>query len=172
MRNIPFMIATGFIACFLLAAPAHAEEVSRAQIKGLDEQVQEIKSDVIAIAAELNQLEEKLLFPSQTQVAVFVSLAKGEEFRVDSLEVRLDGETVATHLYTFKELEALQNGGVQRIYTGNLRTGSHNMHVLLKGKAVGGSHFERSGTFGIQKDVGPAFVEIVLAKQSIGFQDR
>lgn len=156
----------------LLILPANAEGVSRAQIKGLDEQVQEIKGDVIAIAAELNQLEEKLLFPSQTQVAVFVSLAEGEEFRVDSLEVRLDGETVATHLYTFKELEALRKGGVQRIHTGNLRTGRHEMQVHLKGKAAGGSHFERNGAFEVQKDVGPAFVEIVLAKQAISFEER
>ena len=41
-----------------------AEEVSREQIKGLDEQVQDIKKDVLAISAELTQLEEKLIYPS------------------------------------------------------------------------------------------------------------
>ena len=81
--------------------------------RGLDEQVQEIKSDVLAIAAELNQLEERLLFPSNTQVAVFVSLADGETFRLDSVQIQLDGKPVAHHIYTFKELEALQKGGVQ-----------------------------------------------------------
>ena len=96
----------------------YGEEISREQIKGLDEQVQEIKSDVLGIAAELNQLEEKLLYPSNTQVAVFVSLASGETFRLDSVEIQLDGKPVAYHLYTFKELEALKRGGVQRIYTG------------------------------------------------------
>src|SRR6266704_6984373 len=43
------------------------------QMRGLDEQVQEVKSDVLSIAAELNQLEEKLLYPSGTQVAIFVA---------------------------------------------------------------------------------------------------
>ena len=45
------------------------------QMRDLDEQVQQTKSDVLSIAAELNQLEEKLLYPSGTQVAIFVALA-------------------------------------------------------------------------------------------------
>ena len=49
------------------------------QMRDLDEQVQQTKSDVLSIAAELNQLEEKLLYPSGTQVAIFVALAKGDE---------------------------------------------------------------------------------------------
>ncbi|MGD8951999.1 MAG: hypothetical protein PVG62_14725, partial [Desulfobacterales bacterium] len=90
-----------------LSLAANGQEVSREQIKGLDEQVQEIKSDVLRIAAELHQLEEKLLYPSNTQVAVFVSLASDATFRLDSVEIQLSGEPVAHHIYTFKELEAL-----------------------------------------------------------------
>jgi len=118
------------ISVLVLSFAAYAQEVSREQIKGLDEQVQEIKSDVLGIAAELNQLEEKLLYPSNTQVAIFVSLASGETFRLDSVEIQLDGKQGAHHLYTFKELEALQKGGVQRIYTGNIRTGEHDRRCL------------------------------------------
>jgi len=116
-----------WISVLVLSVSAYGEKISREQIKGLDEQVQEIKSDVMGIASELKQLEEKLLYPSSTQVAVFVSLVSGETFRLDSVEVRLDGKPVAQHLYTFKELEALQKGGVQRIYTGNVRSGEHNL---------------------------------------------
>jgi hypothetical protein len=62
------MIMVG-ISVLVLSVAASGQEISREQIKGLDEQVQEIKSDVLSIAAELNQLEEKLLYPSNTQVA-------------------------------------------------------------------------------------------------------
>ena len=48
---------------------ANADEVSRDQIKGLDEQVQDIKKDVLNLNSELARLEEKLLFPSNTQVS-------------------------------------------------------------------------------------------------------
>src|SRR6266516_1224863 len=49
------------------------------QMRGLDEQIQEIKSDALRMSAELSQLEEKLLYPSGTQVAIFVALRKGLE---------------------------------------------------------------------------------------------
>jgi hypothetical protein len=170
-----FNILRGFIlaiAMLILSFPAFAEEISREQIKGLDEQVQEIKSDVLGIAAELNQLEEKLLYPSNTQAAVFVSLVSGETFRLDSIEIQVDGKPVAHHLYSFKELEALQKGAVQRIYTGNVRSGEHDLQVLVIGKTGGGTDFQKSERFKVNKDVGPKIVEISLAAQSITLHDR
>jgi len=160
------------VSLLLLSFAAYGKEVSREQIKGLDEQVQEIKSDVLGIAAELNQLEEKLLYPSNTQVAVFVSLVSGETFRLDSVEIQLGGKPVAHHLYTFKELEALQKGGVQRIYTGNIRTGEHDLLVSVVGKFEGGAGFRKTESFKVNKDVGPKIVEISLAGQSITLKDR
>src|SRR5512134_1519609 len=160
------------ISALLLSAAAYGQEISKEQIKGLDEQVQEIKSDALSIAAELNQLEEKLLYPSNTQVAVFVSLAGGETFRLDSVEIRLDGTPVAHHLYTFKELEALKKGGVQRIYTGNVRSGEHDLQVSVIGKTEGGSDFKKSGQFKVDKNVGPKIVQLSLAAQGITLTGR
>ncbi len=155
-----------------LSMTASGQEVSKEQIKGLDEQVQEIKSDVLSIAAQLNQLEEKLLYPSNTQIAVFVSLVDGETFRLDSVEIQLDGTPVAHHIYTYKELEALQRGGVQRIYTGNIRAGKHDLQVQVIGKSAEGVDFRKKKHFKVDKDVGPEIVEIALAAQNIVFKDR
>jgi hypothetical protein len=160
------------VSLLVMSAAAYGQEVSKAQIKGLDEQVQEIKGEVLSIAAELNQLEEKLLYPSNTQVAVFVSLAGQETFRLDSVEIQLDGKPVAYHLYTFKELEALQKGGVQRIYTGNIRSGEHDLQVFVLGKTQGGADLKKSEQFKVNKDVGPRIVEISLDAQDITLNDR
>ena len=163
-----FMIAVSVAA----ATPAvSAESVSREQLKGLDEQVQEIKSDVLAIAAELNQLEERLLFPSNTQLALFVSVPKGEKFRLDSVRIQLGGKPVAHHIYSFKELEALQKGGVQRIYTGNVRSGDHALEVEAAGKS-GGSNFTLKEQFTVTKKVGPKIVEISLTDDHIAMKDE
>ena len=167
LKGSIFVISV-LVVCFA----AHGEEISREQMKGLDEQVQEIKTDVLGIAAELNQLEEKLLYPSNTQVAIFVSLASGETFRLDSVEIQLDGKPVTHHIYTFKELEALREGGVQRIYTGNLRTGGHDLEVSMIGKSAGGGGILETGRFSVNKDVGPKIVEISLTSNSIAFKDR
>ena len=160
------------ITLLVMSTAAYGQEVSREQIKGLDEQVQEIKGDVLSIAAELSQLEEKLLYPSNTQVAVFVSLAGTETFRLDSVEIELDGKAVSHHLYTFKELEALQKGGVQRIYTGNIRSGEHDFKVLVLGQAAGGNDFKRSEQFTVHKGVGPRIVEISVGSANITLSDR
>ncbi|HTG82902.1 MAG TPA: hypothetical protein VL949_13210 [Geobacteraceae bacterium] len=159
------------ISVLFLTLPAYAQDSSKEQSKGLDEQVQEIKTDVLSIAAELNQLEEKLLYPSDTQVAVFVSVAKGEKFRLDAVDIAVDGTSVAHHLYTFKELEALQKGGVQRIYVGNVRTGEHSLQVTAMGKSEGGSDFQKNESFTITKNVGPKLVGVVLNGKTLALKD-
>jgi len=139
-----------------------AEEISREQVKGLDEQVQEVKADVLGIAAELNRLEEKLLYPSNTHVSLFVSLAQASTLRLDALEIQIDGKPVARHLYTFKELEGLREGGVQRVYTGNIRTGDHALRVSVIGKTENGAAYQRSEDFTITKGVGPKLASITV----------
>jgi invasion protein IalB len=133
------------------------------QMKGLDEQIQEVKSDVLSIAAELSRLEEKLLYPSGTQVAVFVSMAKGDPMRLDSVRLQIDGQLVAHYIYSFKELEALRKGGVQRLYVGNVASGDHQLEVLVEGKREGGADFSTTQHFTVRKDVKPKMVGLTLA---------
>jgi hypothetical protein len=139
------------------------QQQQQQQMRGLDEQVQQVKSDVLAIAAELNQLEEKLLYPSGTQVAIFVAVAKGDQMRLDAVRLQIDGQLVAHYIYNFKELEALRKGGVQRIYVGNVSTGEHKLDVVVDGKLEGGSDFSRTEHFTIRKEVKPKSVELTLA---------
>jgi hypothetical protein len=141
------------------------EEISsdQQQMRGLDEQIQDIKSDALRMAAELSQLEEKLLYPSGTQVAIFVELAKGDTMRLDAVRLQIDGQLVAHYIYSAKELQALRKGGVQRIYVGNLATGDHKLDVLVDGKLEGGADFSRTGEFTFRKEVKPKMVELTLA---------
>lgn len=152
----------------LVATAAHGEEVSKQQLQGLDEQVQEIKGDVLAIAAELTQLEERLLYPSGTQLAVFVALGEGETFRLDAVEIRVDGEPVARHLYSFAELEALQKGGVQRLHTGNVTGGSHRLDVSITGMRADGEPVEARESFDFEKGIEPKRIGVTLADGDAG----
>jgi hypothetical protein len=138
------------------------------QMRALDEEVQETKSDVLSIAAELSQLEEKLVYPSGTQVAIFVALAKGDQMRLDAVRLQIDGQLVAHYIYSAKELEALRKGGVQRIYVGNVATGEHQLNVLVDGKLKGGADFNRTEHFTFHKQVKPALVELTVAGPDSG----
>ena len=137
----------GLVFSFLLClAGAHgwAQESDQQQMRGLDEQVQEIKSDVLSISEELSRLEEKLLYPSGTQVAVFVSLVEGDPMRLDAVRLQIDGQLVAHHIYSSKELTALRKGGVQRLYVGNVTTGEP--------PARGARRRQARGRRGLQRD--------------------
>ena len=147
---------------------AAAANPDQQQMRDLDEQVQQTKSDVLSIAAELNQLEEKLLYPSGTQVAIFVALANGDEMRLDAVRLQIDGQLVAHYIYSAKELEALRKGGVQRIYVGNVTTGDHQLNVLVDGKLKGGTDFNRTEHFTFHKEVKPKLVELTVAGDSGG----
>ena len=156
--------------CSLFLANAHAAEVTKEQIKGLDEQVQDIKKDVLDLTSELSRLEEKLLFPSNTQVSLFVAFKGDEGFILDSMQIKMDDKIVAQHLYTYKEVEALREGGVQRIYTGNYKTGDHKLVVTFNGRTKSGTEYQRSDNFTVTKAVGPKFVEIQITGNSASDQ--
>jgi len=168
---IPIIILSSYIPVSLNAA-----EVTNEQIKGLDEQVQDIKKDVLELTSELTRLEEKLLFPSNTQVSLFVSIVGDKGFVLDSMQIKLDNKVVSQHLYTYKELEALRAGGVQRIYTGNIKTGDHDLVASFIGRSKSGNEYQRSESFTVTKAVGPKFVEIQISgssasDQSVSFKD-
>ena len=161
-RQLPALIA-----CWLFAA-AYAEEISGEELRSLDGQVQEVKSDVLGIASELSMLEERLLYPSNTQIAIFVAIAEGEEFRLDAVEIEIDGDLATHHIYSFNELQALQKGGVQRAYTGNVVTGEHQITVTMAGMLENGDDFRTTESFQFSKGVRPATPGITLASPGSG----
>ena len=171
LRCKPILAGRAFIFVLLLclgSVHGWAQQNDQQQMRGLDEEVQEIKSDVLSISAELSRLEEKLLYPSGTQVAIFIALAKGDQMRLDAVRLQIDGQLVAHHIYSFKELEALRKGGVQRIYLGNVATGDHQLEVLVDGKLEGGADFSRTQQFAFRKEVKPKLVGLTLAGSDSG----
>ena len=159
------LMCTFFLSLLLCASVVslNAQELSGGEIRSLDGQVQEIKSDVLSIASELNTLEERLLYPSNTQIAVFVSIEKGEDFRLDAIQLEINGELATHHIYSFNELQALQKGGVQRIYTGNIPTGDHRLSITMMGKLKSGEDFTESDSFTFAKGIKPKSLGVTLA---------
>jgi hypothetical protein len=162
MSNVRWFVSLGWLTIAGIAA-AWGQDVSRMEMQSLDEQVQEIKSDVLSIAAELSGLEERLLYPSNTQVSVFVSLANSAPFRLDAVQIHINGQLATHYIYSYKELEALEKGGVQRVYTGNLPTGRHALEVTVAGKLQSGRDFTESASFSFTKDVEPRLLGLTLA---------
>lgn len=146
------------------SAPASppAPAAAPAAAGSLDDRIQDAKADVIRLNRDLMVLEEELLFPANTQVAIFVSMDVGKLFSLDSVRVKLDGKDVAGYLYTPAEVQALHRGGVQRLYLGNLKSGTHELVAFFTGKGPHDRDYKRGATIQIEKGADPKFIELQI----------
>jgi hypothetical protein len=133
-----------------------------ADTRALDETVQDLKKDVVDLNKELFVLEEELLFPANTQVAVFVSMDIGEFFALDSLTLKIDNKEVANYMYTPREAEALLKGGVHRVYLGNLKVGDHQLVAFFAGKGPNNLDYKRGANLKFEKGVGAKYLELKI----------
>ena len=151
------------------SAPAAPEAAASAPAEptALDTRIQDTKGDVIRLNRDLLVLEEELLFPASTQVALFVSMDVGKLFELDSVQIKLDDKIVTNYLYTPAEVKALHRGGVQRVHVGNLRAGEHTLVAFFTG---GGPHerdYKRATTLTFDKGTDAKYIELRI-KDSTG----
>jgi hypothetical protein len=126
----------------------------------INEEVEALKKAALNLNRDLILLEEELLFPGNTQVAVFVSMDIGEFFQLDAVKVKLDNRIVASHLYTERQVDALFRGGMQRIYLGNVRSGQHEISAFFTGKGPEGRDYKRAAKLNFIKTNDPAMLEL------------
>jgi hypothetical protein len=130
----------------------------------LDTRVQDLKAEVMRLNRDLLVLEEELLFPASTQVALFVSMDVGQTFTLESVQIRLGDKVVANHLYTPLEVQALHRGGVQRVYLGNLKPGEHAIDAFFTGRGPAthgaGRDYRRGTTLKFDKGSEPKYIEL------------
>jgi hypothetical protein len=169
----PFLAAlalSGEVVAQTPAAAPAAQTVSAApatQSASLDNRVQDLKSDVIKLNRDLLVLEEELLFPASTQVALFVSMDVGKLFELDSVQIKLDDKLVSNYLYTPLEVQALHRGGVQRVYVGNLKSGTHEIVAFFTGGGPHARDYKRGTTIKFDKGNEPKYIELRI-KDSTG----
>jgi hypothetical protein len=142
-------------------APSAAPDAG-VDTRGLDEQVQGLKKDVVDLNKELFILQEELLFPANTQVAVFLSLDVGDFFALDSVQLRIDNKEVINYLYTPREVDSLLKGGVQRLYVGNLKVGTHELVAFFDGKGPNDRPYRRGASIKFEKGIGAKYLELKI----------
>jgi len=151
-------------------APTASSDASSGEFKTLDQEVQGVKKDVIDLNKDLFVLEEELLFPANTQVAVYVSMDVGTFFALDSVTVKIDNKEVKNYLYTAREADALLKGGVQQIYLGNLKVGKHELVAFFTGKGPVERDYRRGATINFDKGVGAKYLELKITDKVVKHQ--
>ncbi len=144
------------------ALPAPAPDAPPPELKTLDQEVQGLKKDVVDLNKDLFVLQEELLFPANTQVALYISMDVGTFFALDSVTVKIDNKEVKNYLYTAREADALLKGGVQQIYLGNLKVGKHELVAFFTGKGPVERDYRRGATINFDKGVGAKYLELKI----------
>lgn len=151
----------------IVAFATHAADPpASTDAQALDTRIQTLKQDVMELNRDLLVLEEELLFPASTQVAVFVSMDVGTLFQLDSVQLKLDDTVVSNYLYTDREVQALYRGGVQRLYLGNLRAGKHELVAVFTGKGPHDRDYRRGATLTFEKATGPKYIELQIRDET------
>jgi hypothetical protein len=161
------LLLTG--AGLLMVASAHATGTTP-EARTVDQDVQALKKELVDLNRDLFRLEEELLYPASTQVAVFLSVNLGTFFALDSVRLELDGKEVANYLYTEREVEALHRGGVQKLYLGNLKAGEHELVAVFTGKGPHDRDYRRGTTVKFEKAVGAKYVELRITDREASLQ--
>lgn len=155
---------------FALPLASSRADTPATDVRGVDQDVQALKKQLIDLNRDLFKLEEELLYPASTQVAVFVSVDVGTFFALDAVTLRVDDKEVANYLYTDREVQALHRGGVQKLYLGNLKAGEHELVAFFTGKGPHERDYRRGTTLKFEKAVGAKYLELRISDREASLQ--
>ncbi len=155
------LLLAGVLALWALSGSAQ-ELASTEQTSALRDDIQTIKQQTLELNRDLFILEEELLYPSDTQVSVFLSLDVGEFFKLDAVKLSIDGKVVSHYLYTDRQLSALRRGGVHRLFLGNLKSGEHEVVAVFTGFGPQGRDYRRATELKFDKQSGAKHLELKI----------
>lgn len=151
----------------------HGETTTDLQTESdLDKSLQQLKSQVLQLNRDLFILEEDLLFPASTQVAIFVSVDIGRFFKLDSVEVKIDEQGVAGFLYTQRQRTALEQGGIQKLYLGNIKSGTHELTAIFIGLDSEGRSIKRATQYSFEKEDDAVMLELKLVDNTSNYRTQ
>ena len=128
----------------------------------MQQEMQQLKEKILQVNRDLFILEEDLLFPSSTQVNVFVSYDALEYFQLDGVTLKINDRPISNHLYTERELKAMNRGAVQRLFTGNLPVGEHELVAIVTGVGPEGRDYKRAVSIAFEKSSGTKYIELKI----------
>ncbi len=145
------------ILALVPASPAYSETSGKQAVS-----TEALTSEAVNLISRLQRLEQQLFHPAHTHVSVFLSVAENSRAGFHSISLDIDEDRVTDHIYTQKEARALNAGGIQRLYTGNVLMGKHRLRVGLKQVQKDGSTRTHELEYTFTKDDSTENIEIIF----------
>ena len=136
----------------------------------LSQRTDQIKAQVIELNRDLFLLEEDLLHPASTRLALYVSIDNGSFFKLESVKLKLDGKPITSFLYTSKDVDALKRGAIHPVYQGNIATGEHELVAFFTGIGSHGRTYKRAVSLKFDKEDAEKAFEVQIKDDSASLQ--
>ncbi|MEC7378202.1 MAG: AraC family transcriptional regulator [Pseudomonadota bacterium] len=138
----------------------------------LDEQIAALTGQVAEHAAEVLALEQKLLHPPNTRLAVFLTLKSRDALNLDSVELFVNDQPVAAHFYTDRERASLERGGVQQLFIGNVANGEHELKTVITARSADEDFVRRETSHRFRKRPGVLRLQMSLEARAPDYEPR
>ncbi|NOX76437.1 MAG: hypothetical protein GXP17_07470 [Gammaproteobacteria bacterium] len=143
-----------------IAATAAAASTLEATFQQLDAEAEKALGEVLVLGAEMALLEESRTIPLNNRLEVLVSIEPSPFFRLEAVQLQVDGKTVSSYTYTLNELTALSSGGAHSLFRGELPAGRHQLVAVLLGRFPEDAEFKREVAFILVSGSGPRVMEL------------
>jgi hypothetical protein len=124
---------------------------------GLDSGLQLLKQQALELERDVLILEEQLEQP----LVIYFSMEMEKRFRLESLDILLDGKPLKSLEYSGATLKALRKGGAQQVYRGAIEVGEHELIAYYRNNR----DYQRGAKIRFHKKTKPTFIEIIIRQQ-------
>lgn len=140
-QSSPFMIKA-FFAIFVALAfiPLGATKATTV------EQLQALKLEMVQLNKHVKQLKEQGNNPAEQLLSLYLSLEVNDKFDLYNVKIVIDNKLELSKNYSDKEINALKQGGVQRLYMKNIVKDAHRISAFLLGTDKKGKTYRLGAT--------------------------
>ncbi len=118
-----------------LAGVTSADEGESAELYELGRRTQRTQEQVLDFERDLQVLEADLAAPAGApRMEIYLSLSAGRYFRLDRVELEVDGKALVRHDYDLRAREALRADGAQLLYRGPIPRKAQRLRLRYAGK--------------------------------------
>ncbi|TKB46095.1 AraC family transcriptional regulator [Thalassotalea mangrovi] len=151
-------------------ASFNAFSQSESESKTSSTALESMKPEIVDLSTELRLLEEKLLYPDAEQISIYLSFNTQEQFIIDNLKIKLDGEVIAAGQYESRQVNALNKGGIQRVFLGNITPGDHTLVAFFTGVDGYNKPYKRAASLDFNKGSTAKAIELKVSYSTQSLQ--
>jgi hypothetical protein len=144
------------------SAKSNTDQPETDSFRELDIEAEKLLRQVLDLSSDIEIIDEQHTYPPKNQLLVLVTLQPSKFFELDYVELEVDGQVVAAHPYTEKDIAAMVRGGGHRLYLANLPAGTHELKAKFTGKVPRDPDYQREASFKFISGVDRTLIELYI----------